>query len=121
MLLVTIPITVIAVGSLIYAWFLTSAEVRAVKVYGRSQTIALLSVFAVTMEILLIVVMLSLGIGIIQGDTIGWITGAELLFFLVALPCALMRKGLVRWCLAFASIYFMAIGGFLYAVSGIQF
>jgi hypothetical protein len=123
MLFVTVPLTILAIASLLYAWVLTHRELRAVDCKGRTETIALLSVFTVTMEILLVVVMFSFsfGIGIIAGDAIGWVTGVEVLFFLLALPCAIMRKGLARWCLVFSSIYFMAIGGMMYVASGIQF
>jgi|SRR5580658_3489585 uncharacterized Tic20 family protein len=121
MLFATLPITFMAIVGLVYAWALTDKEMRAVKVCGRTETIALLSVFAVTMQVLLLVVMFSFGIGTIERGAIELVSGFELLFFLLALPCALMRKGPVRWWLALASIYFMALGGFVYLVSGIEF
>ena len=121
MVFALLPITIVAIVGLAYTWVLTYQEVRAVKVLAWPQKIALLSVLAVTMQVLLVFVMFFFFIGPTDHRTIGWIAGLDVLFFLVALPCALMRRGPARWLLAFSSIYFSAFAGFGYMVSGIQF
>lgn len=121
MFFLLLPITIVAIGGLAYSWVLTYEEMRAVKVLARPQTIALLSVLAVTMQVLLFVVMFSFSIGTIERRAIHWTAGLEVPFFVVALPCALMRKDPARWWLALSSIYFLALAGFGYLVSGIQF
>ncbi|MGA7343060.1 MAG: hypothetical protein WBE72_00245 [Terracidiphilus sp.] len=121
MFIVLLPITIVAIVGLAYAWVLTYQEVRAAKVLEWPQTIALLSVLAVTMQVVLHFGMTFFFFGTTDRRTIGWIAGFEVLFFLIALPCALKRKGPVRWLLALSSIYFLAFAGFGYMVSGIQF
>jgi hypothetical protein len=120
MLLMTFPIVVVATVGIAYIWVLTNQEVREAKVLKWPQTIALLSVLAATMQVPLPFVMAFFSIGP-SNPKLEWIAGLEVLLFLVALPCALKRKGLVRWWLALSSIFFLALTGFIYLVSGIQF
>jgi len=121
MLITLLPVTIAAIAGLIYTWVLTCEQVRAVKALAWPQTIALLSVLAVTMQALLFFAMISFAMGAINRPMIDWTAKLEVLFFLVALPCALIRKGPARWILALAAIYFLAVAGFVYLVSGIQF
>jgi hypothetical protein len=116
-----LPVTIAAIVGLAYTWVLTYEEVRAVKVLEWPQRIALLSVIAVTVQVLLFVVMCSFFIGSIDHRAIGWTAGLEALSFLVALPCAVKRRGAARWWLAFSSIYFLAMAGVGYLGSEIQF
>jgi hypothetical protein len=121
MVIMLLPITIVAIVGLAYTWVLTYQEVRAVTVLEWPQKIALLSVLAVTMQVVLYFAMFFFLIGTIDQRAIGWITGLEVLFFLVSLPCALKRKGPARWWLVFVSIYFLGFAGFIDLVSGIQF
>lgn len=119
MVFVLLPVTLAAIVGLAYTWILTYREVRAARAVEWPQKIALLSVTAVSVQVVLFFGMLFN----LSNDQrmIGWIMGIEVLLFLVAVPCAVIRKGFARWWLAFSSIYFLAFAGFVYLVSGIQF
>lgn len=118
MVIVLLPVTLAAILGLAYAWVLTYREVRAAMAQSWRQTVAWLSVGAVTLQVLLFVAMIFF---LSNERTIDWLAGGELVLFLIALPCAVLRKGFARWCLAFSSIYFLTFAGFIYIVSGIRF
>jgi hypothetical protein len=121
MVIVFLPLTIGVIVGLAWTWFLTFREVRAAGVLEWPQTIAILSELAVTMQVLLFFAMFFFFTSPVDQRTIAWITGLEVLFFLIALPCALKRKGPTRWYLVVSSIYFLTFAGFGYLVSGIQF
>ena len=121
MVIVFLPLTLVVIAGLAWTWVLTYREVRAASALEWHQTIALFSELAVTMQVLLFFAMFFFLVSPVGHRTIAWITGLEVLFFLIALPCALIRKGPTRWWLAVSSIYFLAFAGFGYLVSGIQF
>jgi hypothetical protein len=121
MFLVFLPVTLFAVAGLGYTWLLTYREVRAAEVLARPQIIALLSESAVTAQALLFIVMLFCFIGPANQRAIEWIARLESLCFIVAVPCALIRKGPTRWWLSVSSLYFLALSGFGYLASSIQF
>jgi hypothetical protein len=121
------PLVGLAIVSIAYTWVLTYKEVREAKLLEWPQTIALLSVVATTMQVPLPFVMAFIEP---HDPKLGWMGAPrkeaflllpEVLFFLVAMPCALIRKGAARWCLAFSSIVFLVFTGFIYLISGIRF
>ena len=129
------PLVGLAIVCIAYTWALTYQEMREAKVLGWRQTIALLSVLAVTMQALPPFAMVwehtrferthfradSLSSIDAPDPLIGWIAGLEVLFFFVSLPYALTRKGLARWLLTASSIVFLAFTGFFYLISQIRF
>ena len=116
------PIVGLAIVGIAYAWVVTYRELRKANVLEWPQKIALLSVVAATMQVPIPFVLAFI---VLFNDrhspTMGWIAGLEVLFFLVSLPCALTRKGLARWCLAFSSIVLLVFTGFVYALSQWEF
>ncbi|MGB8097440.1 MAG: hypothetical protein WCF17_09815 [Terracidiphilus sp.] len=119
MVFALLPVILAAIVGLAYAWVVTFQEMRAAEAPGWRQTTALLSVGAVTMQVLLCGAMLLFLAN--NGRAIDWIMGVEVLVFFIALPCAILRKGFTRWGLIFSSIYFLAFAGFVFFVSGIRF
>jgi hypothetical protein len=120
MVVVMLPIIGVAIAGIAYTWVLTYREVREAQVLEWPQTIAFLSVLAVTMQAPLPFVMALFFIDP-PNPKIRWIAGFEVLFFLVSLPCALKRKGPARWWLALSSIFFLVFTGFIYIVSQMKF
>jgi hypothetical protein len=121
MFIVLLPLTLAVVVGLAWTWVLTYRELRATEGIRRPQTIALLSELAVTLQALLFFAMAFFLIGPIQRRATASIAALEVLLFLIAVPCAILRKGPTRWFLAVSSVYFLALAGFAYLVSGIQF
>ena len=119
MVKVLMPVTLAALAGLIYAWVLTYRESRAAEAPGWRQTVAWLSVGAVTLQVLLFAGMYFF---FSNGQrAINSIAEIEVLLVLIAVPCAVMRKGFARWWLIFSSVYFLAFAWFIYIVSGIVF
>jgi hypothetical protein len=116
------PLVGFAIVGIAYTWVLTYQALREAKVLGRPQKIALLSVLAATMQAPLPFVMaFRITVPDRHDARRGWIAGLEVLFFLVALSCALTRRGPARWLIALSSIVFLVFTGFMYLVTGIQF
>jgi len=121
MVFVMLPVIGVVIVGIAYTWVLTYQEVREAEVLEWPQTIALVSVLAATMQAPLPFVMALFFIDPHNQRALERIAGLEVLFFLVALPCALKRKGLAQWGLTLSSIFFLALTGLIYLVSQWQF
>jgi hypothetical protein len=118
MVIFLLPVTLIAVLGLAYAWVLTAREMRAPDTSPTRKSLAWASVIAVTAQVLLYGAMLFF---LTNHPAIDRIAAAEVALFLIALPCAILRKGFARWWLILTSLYFVVFAGFVWMVSGIQF
>jgi hypothetical protein len=76
----------------------------------------------VTVQAALFSLMTPFAFGPIGNRAVDWIAMAELLLFIMAVPSAVLRPGLVSriWLIA-SSLFFLAYAGFIYAVTGIRF
>jgi len=121
MFLLILPFTIIAILGLVYTWIVTYEEVRAVKSLKWPKMLGLLCVLAVSIQLVLFVWNLSCFLGSIDRSGIEWSAKLQIPCLFVAVPCAFERKGVTRFLMILSSIYFMAIAGFSFLVSGIQF
>jgi hypothetical protein len=115
------PITIVAIVGFVYTWALTLQEIRASKEWEWPHTIALVGAAAATLQVPLPFLMALFFVDPHDQKDLALSAGLEVLLFMVALPCAFRRKGLLRWFLALSSVFFLALTGFVYAISQWQF
>jgi hypothetical protein len=120
MVFVLLPIVFIAVAGLAYVWLLTFREVRAAKAFGRPQTIRLVGLLASTALAPLPYLMVFF-VDPHNQKYLAWSMKFAVLLFLLSLPGAFLRKGLIRWGLVLSSIFFLGFTAFIYLISGWQF
>ncbi|HTV83263.1 MAG TPA: hypothetical protein VME18_11480 [Acidobacteriaceae bacterium] len=118
------PLTGAALVGIVCAWFLTVQELRAAQALTRSQKIALLSVLAASLRVVLFFTVPFLDRrrefpNPPRPSAIGRIAVIEVLLFLVFAPCDFARRGLPRWWLALASLVFL--GGQDSSVGSVEF
>jgi len=115
-----LPIALAAVAGLAYAWFVTVRELRMAKAIGWRQTTALVSLLAATALAPMPYVTVYF-IDPHDQKGLAWSMKFAVLFFLLSLPGAWLRKGLLRWGLILGSIFFLGFTSLIYAISGWQF
>jgi len=121
MIFLLLPVVGFAFVGFAYAWFVTYREMRTAKSLDRTQTAAFIGLLAATMQIPLPFVMALFFVDPHNQKGLAWLTGLEVVFFLVSLPGAFARKGPIRWWLVGSSIFFLALTAMIYFVSGWSF
>jgi cytochrome bd-type quinol oxidase subunit 2 len=96
-----LAVIVAALAGIAYVWSKTYDEVRNTALRPWPRTLAIVGIFAVTVQAaLFIAIWTPLG----RHDMlVAWFTKGEAFFFLIALSCALTRKDRSRWWLLFSS------------------
>jgi hypothetical protein len=121
MIFAMLPIALLALAGVGFAWFLLFRELREAKVMGWRQAIALAGAAAATLQIPIPFLMAVFFIDPHNQKNLALFSWLEVLFFVIALPSAFRWKGLLRWGLVLTSLFFLVLTGAIYATSQWQF
>jgi hypothetical protein len=120
MVFTLLPMVLVAVVVLVWAWFETVCDVRAANLIGRRRTIAMVGLLASTALVPLPYGMVFL-LDPHSDKELAWSLGIAVLLFVLSLTGAFMQKILLRIGLILCSLFFLGYAGFIYAISGWQF
>jgi hypothetical protein len=121
MIFALLPIVIIALAALAYAWFATAKELRAASAPRWRQTITLAGLLASTALVPLPYLVSSFVDPHKQSD-LEWTMRCLILLFVLSLAGALVQKGpLLKIGLVLFSIFFLGFTWFIYIMSQWQF
>jgi hypothetical protein len=121
MIFTLLPLALVGVAIVAWAWFRTLRDVRAAPSLGWRQILALAGLLASTLLAPLPYVMLLCFSAPTNAAGIAWSLKVALLLFLVSLPGAFTQRVLLCIGLILSSLFFLAFCGAIYAISGWQF
>ena len=124
--MVVFPFFCLAIAGVVYTWIVILQELRQGLPVGWRRTTGLAGVLAATVQ---------LGLFVAAFEIVGKATSAdgrvhtdvwtllrwEAVLAVIAIGCALTRKGPTRWWLLYASVALAGSTGFVWVVSGIVF
>jgi hypothetical protein len=99
MLFVMFPMFGLAIVGIGVAWSETYAELRQGKLPRWRRNTALASILALIVQAALFIAFFF--VFLLHAGSLAWVIRGEILFFLIALPCALTRTSPSRWWLLY--------------------
>jgi hypothetical protein len=122
MIFTLLPLALVAIALLVWAWIVTLRGVRSAPAPGWRRILALIGLLAATLLVPLPYIMLLGFSDPTNLAAIAWSMKAAVLLFALSLPGAFLLKGwLLRIGLVLSSTFFLLFCGAIYAISGWQF
>jgi hypothetical protein len=121
MIFTLLPLALLAIAILVWAWIVTLRGVRSAPALGWRRILALIGLLASTLLVPLPYVMLLCFSDPTNMAGIAWSMKVAVLLFALSLPGACLQRVLLCIGLILSSLFFLLFCGAIYAISGWQF